>query len=305
MSRELRIGALYLMLGEALLAIMGALIKHLSDDLSTEQVVFFRNILGLIVLAPLIMNSGIGSLKTSVWHWHLMRGLVGVAAMYCYFWALGNMPLTEAFLVKLSSPFFMPLLAWWWLKEPTGKFSGLALLIGFSGVAIILRPGTDSTFTLAALIGLLGAALAALAKVTIRRMSVTESSQCIVFYFGLIASLVSFPAALMNWRPVPDDAWWWLAAMGLVATVGQLALTKAYRTAPTGKVGVYVYSAVIYGALMGWWFWDEIPGWTTIAGAVLIILAGIVNLWQPRSRGTPDATTATATSATTATDNSR
>ena len=79
-------------------------------------------------------------------------------------------------------------------------------------------------------------------------------------------------------RFVPPLAWLWIAALGIVATTGQLALTKAYRIAPTGKVGVYVYSAVIYGALMGWWFWDEIPAWTTAAGAALIISAGVINL---------------------------
>ena len=81
MTDEIRLGALYLLLGEALLAIMGAIIKHLSDDLSTDQIVFFRNVAGLIVLLPLIMRTGISELKTSVWHWHLMRGLVGVSAM--------------------------------------------------------------------------------------------------------------------------------------------------------------------------------------------------------------------------------
>ncbi|WP_221798356.1 DMT family transporter [Oceanobacter mangrovi] len=282
MSHELRIGALYLLLGEALLALMGAIIKYLSDDLSTEQVVFFRNAFGLLLLLPLIARSGPAILKTSHWHWHLMRGVVGVAAMYCYFWAIGNMPLTEAFLVKLSSPFFMPLLALWWLREPAGKYSWLALLIGFAGVAVILRPGSADAMTWAALVGLLGAFLAALAKVTIRRMSATEPSQRIVFYFALIAALISLPPALLNWQPIPDSAWFGIVAMGGVATLGQLAMTKAYRIAPTGKVGVYVYSAVIYGALMGWWFWDEVPTLATLAGAALIILAGLVNLWSPK-----------------------
>ncbi|MGB1091834.1 MAG: DMT family transporter [Oceanobacter sp.] len=280
MTQNLKAGALFLLFGEAMLAIMGAIIKHLSDDLTTEQIVFFRNLMGLVVLAPLLIRSGPDILKTQVWHWHLMRGVVGVAAMFCYFWALANMALTEAFLVKLSSPFFMPLIALWWLKEPSGKYSWLSLAIGFSGVAIILLPGTDqvSGFNIAAVVGLIGAALAALAKVTIRRMSETEPSQRIVFYFGVIASLVSLPPALISWEPVPVEAWIWILALGAVATLGQLAMTRAYRIAPTGKVGVYVYSALIYGALMGWLIWDEVPALTTWLGAALIIAAGMVNL---------------------------
>ena len=279
---NLRQAALFLLIGEALLAVMGGIIKHLSDHLPTEQIVFFRNIGGLAVLLPLILSQGTSLLKTQVWHLHLFRGLVGVSAMYCYFWALGNMPLAEAFLVKLSGPFFMPLIALLWLGERAGRYSIIAIIIGFAGVACILRPD-NSAFTLIALVALLGAFLAAVAKVTIRRMSGTESSQTIVFYFGLIATIVTAPAAILNWQTPSLMVWLWIVAMSLVATIGQLALTRAYRIAPTGKVGVYVYSAVLYGALMGRIFWDEIPLWTTWLGAALIISAGLLNLYRPRS----------------------
>lgn len=281
-QHPIRQAAIFLLIGEALLAIMGAIIKHLSDELPTEQIVFFRNIGGLVVLLPLILSQGTSLLKTQVWHLHLFRGLVGVSAMYCYFWALANMPLAEAFLVKLSGPFFMPLIGLLWLGEKAGRFSILSILIGFAGVACILRPD-NSAFTLIALVALLGAFFAALAKVTIRRMSTTESSQTIVFYFGVIATLVSAPAAILSWQSPTLQAWLWIIAMSLVATLGQLALTRAYRTAPTGKIGVYVYSAVLYGALMGWLLWDEIPLWTTWLGAGLIVGAGMLNLYQPKS----------------------
>lgn len=282
-QHQLRQGALFLLMGEALLAVMGGMIKYLSETLSTEQIVFFRNAAGLVILAPLVMQQGRKLLYTQVWHWHLMRGVVGVSAMYCYFWALGHMPLTEAFLVKLSSPFFMPVIGLLWLGERAGRYSLLAVAVGFAGVACILRPN-DSTFTLIALVALLGAFLAALAKVTIRRMSATESSQTIVFYFGLIAAIISAPGAAMNWQPVPNTMWGWILVLGLVATVGQLLLTRAYRIAPTGKVGVYAYSAVLYGAVMGWYFWDELPLWTTWLGAALIVGAGLLNLYQPKPK---------------------
>jgi drug/metabolite transporter (DMT)-like permease len=283
MQSNIRQGALFLLLGEALLAVMGGLIKFLSETLSTEQIVFFRNAAGLLILLPLIVNQGSKLLKTKVWHWHLMRGVVGVSAMYCYFWALGHMPLTEAFLVKLSSPFFMPLIGLLWLGERAGKFSIAAVFVGFTGVACILRPD-DSTFTFIAMVALLGAFLAALAKVTIRRMSGSESSQTIVFYFAMIAALISAPGAALHWQPVAAPLWGWILLLGLVATLGQLALTHAYRIAPTGKVGVYAYSAVLYGALMGWLIWDEIPLWTTWLGAALIVAAGLLNLYKPAKR---------------------
>lgn len=285
MSDSLRKGALLLLLGEALLAFMGAMIKHLSDSLTTEQIVFFRNLAGLAVLLPIIWRSsqGLEQFKTKVPQWHIMRALVGLSAMYCYFWVLGRMPLAEAFLVKLTSPFFMPFIAWWWLKEPTGGRAIYSIIIGFIGVFFILKPSGEQGLQFAALVGLLGAVLAALAKVTIRKMAPTENKNTVVFYFAAIATCISAPMALLNWQPIPAQAWLWIGLIGLVATWGQLALTRAYQLAPTGKIGVYVYSAVIYGAIMGWWFWDETPTISTLIGAALIIAAGLLNLKRKKS----------------------
>lgn len=276
------LGALFILLGEALLGVMGGIIKHLSDDLSTQQVVFFRNIAGLIMLLPILVRTGFAELKTKRFHWHFMRAAVGLSAMYCYFFVLARMPLAEAFLVKLTSPFFMPIIAYIWLKESIGPNTRWAIIIGFIGAAFILRPGTDS-FSYFAIIGFIGAALAALAKVTIRKMGNTESSVAIVFYFGLISAIISAPPAIYAWQEVPDYAWGWIVTLGAVATLGQLALTQAYRIAPTGKIGIYVYSSVIYGAAMGWIFWDEIPLWSTWLGSAFIIAAGLINIRKKKT----------------------
>lgn len=289
MHTPLHQAALFLLLGEALLAIMGAMIKYLSESLSTEQILLFRNLAGLIFLVPLILKSRGKLLQTKVIHWHIMRGLVGVSAMYCYFWALANMPLTEAFLVKLSSPLFMPLIAVLWLKEKITSTTLIALVIGFIGVTFVLQTGEDpknstSISLYVGLIALTGACLAALAKVTIRRMGDTESSQTIVFYFGIIATLFSLPGAILNWQSLNNEIWPAILVLGGVATAGQLALTRAYRMAPTGSVGVYAYSAVIYGAFMGWFFWDEVPIWTTWLGAGLILISGLINVLRSRNK---------------------
>ncbi|MGR6874097.1 DMT family transporter [Pseudomonas sp. HK3] len=270
-------GALLILLGEALLSIMGAIIKHLSHDMPTEHIVFYRNLFGLIMLVPIIMHNGISQLKTSVWHLHLLRAAVGLSAMYGFFYVIGNMPLAEAFLVKLTSPFFMPIVAAIWLGESIKAKTGWAIAIGFIGVMFILRPGTDQ-FTPVALIGIGAAALASIAKVCIRRMSMTESSVRIVFYFGAIGTILSMIP--LFWTPFwpTADHWPWIALMGLVATCGQLALTRAYRIANPGQIGPYVYSSVVYGATLGWIFWGEALLLTTVIGSALIIVAGLWNV---------------------------
>ena len=282
MNQQVRLGAIYLLGGEFLVSILAAIVRYLSDELSTDQIIFFRNFMGLLALTPLLLTMPKGTLRTDNIKGHVLRGLIGVSSMYCYFWALAHMPLAEAFLVTLSSPLFMPIFAWLWLKEPASRYNLLALLVGFLGVAVILLPnvfGVAHDWPLYALaVALLGAMLMALSKIAIRSMAATENSQRIVFYFAIISSLLTLPLALSNWHPVPAHLWGWLVLAGVIASAGQLATTKGYRIAPTGAIGVYAYSSILYGALLGWLFWNEIPLWSTWAGAMLIIGAGVINL---------------------------
>jgi drug/metabolite transporter (DMT)-like permease len=278
-------GALFILLGEALLAIMGAIIKHLSGELSTEVIVFYRNLFGLIMLLPIVYHHGSGILKTNKMHLHLLRATVGLSAMYGFFYVLANMPLAEAFLVKLTSPLFMPILAALWLGEVIKGRTFWAIGIGFLGVIFILRPGTD-TFAPIALIGIGAAVLASAAKVTIRKMGSTEPSVRIVFYFGLISSLLSAIPLFWAWQWPQLHHWPWIALMGLVGTLGQLSLTRAYTIANPGQIGPYVYSSVIYGATLGWVIWGESLLMTTIIGSGLIIFAGVWNLRPARKKTT-------------------
>lgn len=288
MNQQVRLGALYLVGGEFLISLLAALVRYLSDELSTEQIIFFRNFMGLLALLPLVLRTPVSNLKTDNIKGHILRGLIGVSSMYCYFWALAHMPLAEAFLVTLSSPLFMPIFAWLWLKESVSRYNLAALCVGFMGVAVILVPnltGQGHDWPLYAFaVALLGAMLMALSKIAIRSMAATENSQRIVFYFGVISSLVTLPLALMNWQPVPSHIWGWLILCGMIATAGQLASTKGYRTAPTGAIGVYAYSSIIYGAFLGWLIWNEIPLWSTWAGAAFIILAGLINLKEKNTK---------------------
>lgn len=270
-------GSILIVLGEGFLALMGAIIKHLGADLPNEVIVFFRNFFGLFMLIPILLHTGLSELKTNRLHLHIARSAVGLSAMYGFFYMLANMPLAEAFLVKLTSPFFMPLIATIWLAETIKPRTGWAIAIGFVGVIFILRPGAEN-FSPIALVGLVAAFLASFAKVIIRRMGDTEPSVRIVFYFGLISTLLSAIPLLWAWQTPLLHHWPWIALMGFVATLGQLCLTRAYRIANPGQIGPYVYVSVIYGATLGWFIWGETLLLTTIIGSALIIGAGIWNL---------------------------
>lgn len=275
-------GASLLVIAELLLAVMAAVIKHLSAELPPEVIVFFRNVLGLIILIPMLRgHGGIRGLRTRRIGLHLLRASTGVGAMFCFFYAIANIPLAEAILVKMTAPFLLPLVAFVWLGDRIDQRTLLAIVLGFCGVAFILRPvgGINPVV----LIALLGALLMSIAKVSIRKMADTEPPRRIVFWFGVFSTVIS--AVPLLWaRPLPlAHHWPWLLGMGLLATLAQIAMTTAYQLASPGQVGIYNYTAVVWAALLGWLFWGELLYWTTLVGTLLIILAGIWNLSAKRS----------------------
>ena len=271
-------GALLLVLGEGLLAVMAAMIKHLSDTLPVEMIVFGRNLIGLAVLLPvLVASGGIRDLRTSHLRLHFIRGFTGVTAMFCFFFTIAHIPLAEAVLVKMTVPFFLPLVAWLWLNDRISGHTWAAIVLGFVGVGVILR-ADEGVVDQVMLVALAGAAIMSVAKVSIRRMAASEPPHRVVFYFSLFATLLSALLLLRVQQMPTGTEMLWLLAIGSVAIAGQFAMTTAYQLARPGQVGVYNYSAVVWAAFLGWLFWGETLVLSTVLGTLLIIGAGIWNL---------------------------
>lgn len=282
MTNELRLGALFLLSGEAFLAIMAALIKGLGGELPHETLLFARNIFGLMFLVPVLAHYGLADLKTGQLRWHVLRALSGVTAMYGFIYVIVHLPLAEAILVKLSTPLWLPLVALLWLGDRLRLANLLALVLGFVGVLFILRPGTDASEP-AALVGVAAATMAAVAKVCIRRMSDTEPSHRIVFYFALFSALISAIPLGWGFQWPQGRQWLLLAAIGACGTLGQLLMTQAYRVAKPAQVGPYTYASVVYASTLGWMFWDEALSAGLLVGTLFIVAAGLINL-RPEPR---------------------
>jgi drug/metabolite transporter (DMT)-like permease len=267
-------GALLVVSAELMFASMGVAIRIVAQEMPNAGIVFFRNLIGMSILLPLLLPSGWSGLRTSVPHLHLLRGMAGLAAMYCFFYAIAHMPLAEAMLLKLSAPMFIPVVALLWLGEQVPWRVRWAIVLGLVGVVLILRPDLGAMAPIG-LIALLGGVFAAIAKVTVRRLSRTEPTTRIVFYFALIGTLVSALPLFRFWQTPSPQAMSWLLAVGLFATLGQLLLTRGFALAPAARMGTFGFFSVLFGALYGWLFWDELLGWSTIIGATLVILAGV------------------------------
>lgn len=275
-------GAILLITGELLLVIMAAMIKYLAGQgLSSESLVFFRNFFGLLFLLPLLLTGGIAQLKTQRIGMHFLRATTGVAAMFLFFYAIARLPLAESALVKMTAPFFLPLIALFWLGDKVRQQTWWAILLGFVGVIVILRPGSGA-FNPVLLVALASAVLMAVALVSIRRMANSEPPRRIIFWFGVFSSLVS--AVPMFWQTVwPSLAqFYWLLAIGVVATAAQLCMTHAYQLASPGRIGVYNYSSVIWAVALGWLLWEEVLHISFLFGTLLIVGAGVWNLRSQR-----------------------
>jgi drug/metabolite transporter (DMT)-like permease len=273
-TNNIILGCIFAMLAELCFVGMGSLVKLLSEDLPSQNILFFRNLFGLLLLMPLIFKLGIKTLRTENLNWHFLRSLAGVSAMYCFFYALSELPLADAMLLKISAPLFIPIIAFVWLSEHISLRAIMAIMIGFLGVVLVLKP--TGAIHIASIAGLMGGALAALAKVTIRRMSASEPTSRIVFYFGLISLSISAIPMFWYWQNPDNREWLLLILLGAFGTIGQLFLTKSYLLAPASRIAPFTYSSILFAAIIGWMFWGEVATWLTVSGALLIIVAGII-----------------------------
>ena len=268
----------WLVIGSSFMfASMGVCVKMVSPNLPTEVVVFFRNFFAFLTLLPLLVHTGTAVLKTDNVRFHFVRAAAGLAAMYCLFYAIAHLHLAEAMLLNYTTPLFAPLLALIWLREPVSSVLRWALLVGFFGITLILNPSAE-LLRPAALVGLISGVLAAVALVTVRRMSETEPAIRIVFYFSGFGVLVTAVPLLWAWQTPSVAQFGWLAAGGAFALFGQLLITAGYSCAPVAKVGPFTYSAVVFAAMYGWLLWGEFPVWTSVLGIALVVGAGVLAL---------------------------
>jgi drug/metabolite transporter (DMT)-like permease len=270
-------GALLLTLSALLFSLMGVGIREVSSGVNNESVVFFRNLVGVLFFLPLVLLKGARPLKTGRLKSHLWRTTYGLAAMYCFFYAIAHLPLADAMLFTYSAPVFTPLLAWWLLNEPLTKRMLLTTAIGLIGVLLVAKP-SQALLDAQALIGLAASIMAAFAFVSIREMSDTEPAFRIVFYFSLFSALISAVPLAWAWQPLDQHQLGLLLVIGLLATISQIVMSKAYGLAPPGLIGPFAYLAIVFAGIVAWLRWGETPDLTSLLGASLIFASSLLSI---------------------------
>lgn len=275
-SQSIVRGAFFIIGSELSFALSAATIKLVSASLANESIVFFRNLFGLIIIAPLLFKHNLKILHTERLHLHLMRSGIGIGAMYCFFYALGHLSLGDSMLIKSTIPLIIPFVSAFWLRETISPRVIVAGILGFIGVFLILDPNGDTNW--ASLVALASSLMAALSFVTVRKLSATEPTLRIVAYFAIIGMSISAVPLIWTWQTPTLAQCLMLLTIGLTTTIGQLLLTLGYQNAPAASVGIFTYTSVPFGTFLGWLFWQELLERNSYFGAVLIVLAGSIVL---------------------------
>ena len=259
------------MLGSTLMfAGMAITIRLAAADLHAFEIAFFRNLFGLFFALPLLRRAGLGVLRSHRMGLYLVRCLIGLGAMLCGFWSLVHLPLGQAIALSYATPLFVTIGAVLVLGEVVRLRRWTAVAIGFVGVLIIVRPGV-SEVSLAVLVALASAALAASSAITIKFLSRTEPAEAIVIWMVLIMTPLSLIPAIPVWSwPSNGLIWLWLVLTGLLGTAGHTLLTEAYKRGDVSALTPINFVQLPVVALIAWWLFDEGISRYTVLGASII-----------------------------------
>jgi len=250
-------------------ATMHACVRYISAEIHPFEVTFFRNLFGLIVLAPWFAVQGFELLRTRRMGLHLARAGTNVVAMLMFFMALSMTPMVQVQSLAFTAPLFTTILAALILKETVRFRRWMATLAGFVGAMIIIRPGFQPVDA-GALLTLGSAAIWAFTMIIIKQLSRTDSAITITAYMVILMTPMSLCVAVFFWSWPTSTQFAWLAVCGVTGTLAQLLMAQAFRTADASLVLPLDFTKVVWGAIIAWLWFGEVVGIWTWVGALVI-----------------------------------
>jgi drug/metabolite transporter (DMT)-like permease len=265
--------------------------KELLQTHSLSQFVFLRSLIGVGIFLLLARQfGGLKSLWTKRWKWHLLRTLLASGAMFGFFYGLSRMPLVNALTLAFTAPLIVTALSVPTLGEQVGWRRWLAVIVGFCGVLLILRPGAG-LLSVASIAVLIAAFCYACLALTARHLGKTESSFSLSVYVTvgpmLVAGLLSIAE---SWRTPDTKDWVLFLLAGACSVIAWIGIIGGYRRASPALLSPFEYSALIGGALAGYFIWGEVPDRWVVAGGLIIIASGLFVVYREiwRSPGNAD-----------------
>lgn len=278
------------------LSLMAALVKTVSETVPTGQIVFYRSFFALV---PLLIwlgwrNELIDAVRTRNFVGQMRRSLSSTAGMACGFAALGYLPLPDATAIGYFTPIVTTVLAAIILGETVRGARWFALFLGFFGMIVMLLPYfgagghavAGDNEARGAMLGVAAAVFSGYAAIEVRRLAQSERTGAIVFYFSSTAALFGALTAFYAWAPVTPYQVMLLVLSGILGGIGQILLTTSYRYATISTLAPFDYMSLIWAVALGFVVFGDIPHWLVLAGAALVITAGMLVILQER-RGDP------------------
>ena len=275
-------GIVLMCLSTIAFSIMHGLVRFVSEVLPPFQIAFFRNIFGLAFLLPLLMRSRFAVLRTRQIGLHALRGVINMAAMLMFFTALSISPIAKVTALGFTAPIFVAILAVIVLGERFRIYRWSAIFLGFAGMLIILRPGLVVIDT-GALLVIGSAVLWAVAMLIIKIQSRTESSLTIVAYMGIFLGVFSIAPALWVWQPFELQTLGLMVLIGLFGSIAQMAISESLKETDPTALMPFDFLKLIWTAMIGAWFFAEIPDMFTWIGATVIFSSGLFIALRERS----------------------
>lgn len=278
--------AVLMLASSASFAAMAAFVK-LAPAVPVVEKVLFRNLVTLLIAGVLVRRNRRPPLgRPGNRRWLLLRSLLGIGGVACYFYAIDHLLLADASMLTKLSPFVTALIAAAALGEAITVRTALALAAGFVGGLLVIKPRFDLE-VVPALIGAGSALFAGGAYAVVRFLRDREPPETIVFVFSLVSVAGLLPLAAPGFTVPSALDGLWLLGIGIAAAGGQFGLTAAFRHAPAAEVSLISYSLIVFSALLGWVFWGEVPDAASLSGGVLIIAAGAAVVLGSRAPAAP------------------
>ena len=248
------------------------MVRHLGSDLPAVEAAFIRYLFGLIFLIPVMLRMRWRSLSRENLGVYSLRGLAHGAAVMLWFFAMARIPLAEVTAIGFTTPIFTTIGAMLIFHEKLRARRIMAIVIGFLGMLIILRPGFES-IEIGSLAQLVAAPCFAISFLFTKRLTRTENASEILLMLSIFCTLALLPGALLYWRtPTPVELGW-LALVAVFATAGHYAMTRAIAYAPLSVTQPISFLQLVWAIVFGYWLFDEVPDIWVCVGGVLIIAA--------------------------------
>jgi drug/metabolite transporter (DMT)-like permease len=272
-------GVLFMLLSALISALNGAVAKILSESMDPIEVVFYRNLIGVIIILFSLKKFSVSVDMTKL-HLLLLRGLFGTLAMLLFFYTIATIPLGEAVVLNKTSPFFVTILAYYFMKETITLRTLFALAIGFIGIIFIMKPfGLE--ISIEHIFGVLGGFFAAAAYATIKKIKDIYDARIIMLSFMGVGMLL--PLGLYLFTPYVDFQihtdpfiWMLIVFMAIISTASQWFLTRAYSLSRASIIGVVSYTNIPFAIGFGLMLGDSFPDFYTFLGISLVVLGGIL-----------------------------